>query len=114
MEQQTENIEGLFEKAAGYIETRLELFKLKAALTTSAVVSELVGRIVIISIVTMVVMLLNIGLALWLGEFLGKTYYGFLVLSAFYSLLAVLLYIFREKLVESPVSNAIIKKMTRS
>jgi len=26
----------------------------------------------------------------------------------------VLLYIFREKLVESPVSNAIIKKMTRS
>jgi hypothetical protein len=53
-------------------------------------------------------------LALWLGELLGKTYYGFLVLSAFYSLLAVLLYIFREKLVESHVSNAIIKKMTRS
>jgi hypothetical protein len=90
------------------------LFKLKTALTTSAVVSELVGRIVILSIVTMVVMLLNIGLALWLGELLGKTYYGFLVLSAFYSLLAVLLYIFREKLMESPVSNAIIKKMTRS
>lgn len=114
MEQQTENIEGLFEKAAGYVETRLELFKLKTALTTSDVVSELVGRIVILSIITMVVMLLNIGLALWLGELLGKNYYGFLLLSAFYSLLAVLLYIFREKLVESPVSNAIIKKMTRS
>lgn len=114
MEQQSENIESLLEKAGDYVETRLEIFKLKTALTTSDVVSELVGRIVLVSFITIVVMMLNIGLALWLGELLGKSYYGFLVLAGFYSLLAILMYFFREKMIESPVSNAIIKKMTRS
>lgn len=114
MEQQSEKIETLFEKAGDYVETRLELFKLKTALTTSDVVSELVGRVVLVSFITIVAMMLNIGLALWLGELLGKSYYGFLVLAGFYSLLAMLMYFFREKLIESPVSNAIIKKMTRS
>ena len=114
MEQQSENIEDLFEKAGDYVETRLELFKLKTALTTSDVVSELVGRIVLVSFITIVVMMLNIGLALWPGDLLGKNYYGFLVLAGFYSLLAILMYFLREKLIESPVSDAIIKKMTRS
>jgi len=114
MEQQSENIEGLFEKAGDYVETRLELFKLKTALTTSDVVSELAGRIVLVSFITTVLMLLNIGIALWLGDILGKNYYGFLVLAGVYSLLAAMLYFFREKWIESPVSNAIIKKMTRS
>lgn len=114
MEQQSENIESLLEKAGDYVETRLEIFKLKTALTTSDVVSELVVRIVLVSFISIVVMMLNIGLALWLGELLGKSYYGFLVLAGFYSLLAILMYFFREKMIESPVSNAIIKKMTRS
>lgn len=114
MEHQSENIESLFEKAGDYVETRLEIFKLKTALTTSDVVSELVGRIVLVSFISIVVMMLNIGLALWLGELLGKSYYGFLVLAGFYSLLAILMYFFREKMIESPVANAIIKKMTRS
>ncbi|MEX0635998.1 MAG: phage holin family protein [Ferruginibacter sp.] len=113
MLQQSENIEGLFEKAKDYVETRLELFKLKTALTTSEVVAELVGRIVLILFITIVVVLLNIGMALWLGEVLGKNYYGFLILAGFYSLLSVILYIFRKKWIKSPVSNAIIKKMTR-
>jgi len=114
MEHPSENIEDLFEKASDYVETRLELFKLKTALTTAELVSEMVVRVVLVSILTIMVIMLNIGIALWLGEILGKNYYGFLVLAGLYSLLAMLLYFFRRKWIASPVSNAIIKKMTRS
>ena len=113
MKEQSDNIEDLFEKAGDYVETRLELFKLKTALATSDVVSELVERLIMISIITILGMLINIGIALWLGELLGKNYYGFLALAGCYSILVVVVYFFREKLIKSPVANTIIKKMTR-
>jgi hypothetical protein len=114
MKEQSENIENLFEKAGEYVETRLELFKLKTALATSDVMSELVARAIMVSIIIIIGMMVNIGIALWIGELLGKNYYGFLVVAGCYSILGGMLYIFREKWIKFPIANAIIKKMTRS
>jgi hypothetical protein len=48
-----------------------------------------------------------------LGEALGKSYYGFFVLGGFYILVGVIFQAFKNKWVEEPVSNAIIKKLTK-
>jgi len=113
MEDQKNQMELLLEKASDYVETRLELFKLKATQKSTDVISSLASRMILILIITLVVFMVNIGLALLLGEALGKSYYGFFVLGGFYLLVGVIFQAFKTKWVEDPVSNAIIQKLTK-
>jgi hypothetical protein len=113
MEDQKNQMELLFEKATDYVETRLDLFKLKATLKSTDVISSLASRLILILIISLVVFMVNVGLALLLGEALGKSYYGFFVLGGVYLLVGVIFQAFKNKWVEEPVSNAIIKKLTK-
>jgi hypothetical protein len=113
MESEPNKIEPLFKKVGEYLETRMELFKLKATDKSADIVSELASRLVLIIFLSIVVILLNIGIALFLGDLLGKSYYGFFVLTGFYGLSAAVFYSFRNKWIKKPVSDSIIKKMTR-
>jgi len=55
--------------------------------------------------------ILNIGLAIWIGELLGQMYLGFFVVGGFYALIAIILHLFRNSWLKKPVSSMIIKKM---
>ncbi len=113
MEEQKHQMELLLDKTNDYVETRLELFKLKATRKATDVVSSLASSLILVFIISFIVFMLNIGLALWLGDALGKSYYGFFALGGFYLLVAVLFQAFKTKWVEDPVSNAIIQKLTK-
>ena len=113
MEEQKHQMELLFDRASDYLETRLELFKLKATHKSTDVISSLTSKLIFILIVTLVVFMVNIGLALLLGDALGESYYGFFALAGLYLLIALLFQAVKGKLVETPVSNAIIKKLTK-
>lgn len=113
MEEQKQQIETLFERAGDYLETRLELLRLKATHKTTDVASSLASRLIMVLIIILVVLMINIGLALWLGDVLGRSYYGFFALGGFYILVAILFQVFKTNLVEIPMSNAIIKKLTK-
>lgn len=106
-------IEALFEKAEDYSKTTLELFKLNAIDKTAEIVSSLAVKLAILLAVVLFVLVLNIGIALWLGEILGKTYFGFFVVAGFYGLITILLYAFRNRWIRYPVSNAIITQMLK-
>src|SRR4051812_48779682 len=80
----TENIESLFETIKDYGQTNIDLVKLKAADRASDIISSLVSNFLVLLALTMFIVILNIGIALLLGELLGKNYYGFFVLAAFY------------------------------
>ena len=108
---QPNTIGSLFENAGDYLETRVELLRLQAVNKSSDIASSLVSGITILLIISLAILLINIGLALWIGELLGKVYLGFLVIAAFYTLLAVLLHLFRHSWIKAPISNIIIKKM---
>ncbi len=111
MENQTNSLETLFEKTSDYLETRIELLKLQAVSTTSDVTSSLVSKFVIALIVSLVVLILNLGIAFWIGDLLGKTYYGFFLVSAFYILVAALFYFFRGKWIKGPFNDKLVRKM---
>ena len=66
--------------------------------------------IVLVIVLSIAVFSLNMALSLWLGELLGANYYGFLVVSLFYSLVAVVLFIVRT-LIKSKVNDLIITQM---
>jgi len=106
-------IETLFEKAEAYGKTSMELFRLNSIDKSADVVSSLAVRFAICMVGALFTLIINIGMAMWLGELLGKPYYGFFVVAIFYALLMGLLFIFRREWIKTPISNSIITQMTK-
>jgi uncharacterized membrane protein len=102
-------IEALVEKAEAFGKTSLELYRLKAIDKSSGIISSLASNIVLTAVGLVFIAVLNIGLSLWIGELLGKFYYGFFIVAAFYALAGVILFLFRNRWIKNPVSNAIIR-----
>jgi hypothetical protein len=107
------NIESLIERGSDYLETRLELMKLQAVNKASETTSGLITTVAVMSIFTLCFLILNIGIALLLGELLGKSYYGFFALSGFYLVTGLILYAMRDKLIKEPVANNMIRKFLK-
>ena len=109
----TSTIETLFERAEDYTRTTVELMKLQAVDKTADVASSMVSRLTVSIVFVMFAFLVNIGLSLWIGEILGKAYYGFFIVSSFYLLISILLYLFKDPWIKMPVSNFIIVRMLK-
>lgn len=111
MENQSGSIEALIERAKDYAETRIDLLKLKAIDKSSSGISLAVTMIVVILLGFIILLLLTIGIALLLGDLLGKSYYGFFIVAAFYIIAGLVMYSFREKWLKIPIANSMIKKL---
>ncbi len=111
MEKPPNLIESLFEKLGLYGKTTYELSKLRAVQKSTDVASSVVARAVAIVILSLFVFILSIGIALLLGEWLGKFYYGFFVVAAFYLLVGVICLFHLHKWIEKPISNLIISQV---
>ena len=73
MENTTATIEKLIEKAELFSKTTLELCKFNAIYKAANVFSTLAIRLVLLLVAVFISLLVNIGLALFLGEYFGKT-----------------------------------------
>jgi hypothetical protein len=103
-------IESLFEKGEQYGKTTIELLKLKTLDKSADMVSNLISWSIVIVFAVLFFLILNIGVALWIGELMGKSYYGFFAVSGFYAFLGIVFGIFRKQLVKKPVNNSIISQ----
>jgi polyferredoxin len=56
-------------------------------------------------------LMISVGAAFWLGEILGKVYYGFLCVGGFYGVLGLVLYFILHKWVKERTSDAIITRI---
>lgn len=110
MENQSNTIELLIERLEAYIKTTFELSKLKSLETTADVAGSVVSRLAVIIMFSLFGLVLNIGIALWLGECLGKSYYGFFVVAAFYLFAGIILNLFKNKWIKKPLIDLIIKQ----
>ncbi len=111
MENHTNSVQALFEKTGDYLETRMELLKLQAINATSDMTSSIVSRLVMVLVIGLAVLILNTGIAIWIGNMLGKMYYGFFIVGGFYMIVAALLYAFRHTWIKKPLNDKLIKKM---
>ena len=109
MEDKSMILKFLAQIAESLTKTNLDLLKLKAIDKTADTASSIVQKYVVFTAVTIMITLLNIGLALWIGDMLGKIYLGFFILTAFYVLVVLILY-YIPSIIQTPVNNAIISK----
>lgn len=101
-------IEKLFERIEQYSKTSFELYKYSAIYETAALFSSLAVKFVMTLIVFIVVLLFTVALSLWIGDMLGNTAYGFLIMGMFYIVVGTVIYIFRKEWIEKQVSNSVI------
>lgn len=73
----------LIEQVGNYSKTTLEITKLKTLYTSSHVATSLISRLSVIIMVSLFALILNIGIALYLGEKLGKIIMAFLLCRPF-------------------------------
>lgn len=103
----------LLEKAEEFSHTSIELLRLKAIDKSADVTSSLVSRLAVVLTISLSLLIINMGVALWIGKQLGDAFYGFFVIGGFYALLAILLHQFRRPWIKLPISNTMIKQMLK-
>jgi len=103
-------IESLFGQTKDYVDNRLELFKLQMIDKTSSVTSSIVAGLALFVVFFIFFLVLNIGIALLIGDLVGKSYLGFLIWAGFYLIVGLVIFFKREKLFKTPVSGMIIRK----
>ena len=113
MEDNTKFLESLLEKATEYGKTSFELVKLKAIDKTTDIVSSLIPHSVVFVLIASFLIFLNLGLALWLGEVLGKIFYGFFVVAGFYVIIAIIIHFFMHKRIKRLVGNYFIRRVLK-
>jgi hypothetical protein len=113
MEENLNLIESLLEKAAVYGKTSYELIKLQAVDKASDNISSFTPGLVLSVIIGCFLFFINVGAALWLGDVLGKSYYGFFVVAGFYGAVAFVVRLFFYKRVKSIFHDYIIRKLLK-
>jgi len=113
MEDNKKLIESLLERTAEYGKASFELVKLKALDKTSDAVSSIIPHSLVLVLVAVFMLFLNLGLAFWLGEILGRTFYGFFVVAAFYGIVAIMIHFFMHERLKRIIGNYFIKHVLK-
>ncbi len=109
MDNQASSVESLFERVKNYGETRIELLKLKAIDKSSSFLSVVITYTVVFIIFALFFIFFNIGLALLIGDLIGRSYYGFFILAVFYAVVGIVLLKNRNKWMITRLINMIVK-----
>lgn len=104
-------VELLFEKIKAYGKITYELTKLKLLKKTTKILPSLLARLIFVLIIFMFALILSIGISILIGESLGRLYYGFFIVAAFYLVCGFVSYFFLHKWIKKPVGNFIINLM---
>lgn len=96
--------------AESLTQTNFDLFKLKTISKSADAFSSIIQKTIVFTAVLIMIISLNVGLALWIGELLGTLYLGFFAVAAFYVLVVLILH-FVPSLIKSPMNNYLISKM---
>ncbi|HEX5625194.1 MAG TPA: hypothetical protein VFX48_04180 [Saprospiraceae bacterium] len=111
MEEKTTFFDPLLERAEAYGKVNFELYKLKLVEKSAGVVSTLVSRALAFSLFGLFILFMSAGVAWWLGDVLGKTYYGILCVAGLYLLTGLVVYYVLHRRIRTRVANALISEM---
>jgi hypothetical protein len=103
----------ILDQAEQYIKTSMELYTLTLTGKIAKAVSTLVTQLVIGILSMIVLFLLVMCLAFWIGDLLGHDYLGFLIMGGVLGLMTFILFVKRHNLIRKPVMNNIISDILK-
>jgi hypothetical protein len=105
-------VDSLLLHAKEYVEERIRLVTLEIHDKVTRTLSGIVMSVIISLLSIFVILFFSFALAWWIGRELEGIYIGFLVVGGFYLLVAILIYVNRDKWIATPVMNIFIKNIT--
>ena len=110
MEDQELDSQEVIGKIKEYLEVRKELAVLTAVEKGSRLFANLLtdGLVVLFGVLT--ILFGSLALGFYLSELIGNSYSGFLIVTGFYFLVAVIIYSLKDKYMEKRIVNGVIKK----
>jgi hypothetical protein len=111
MENNPTSVEELFSKLKDYVETTIDLFKLKGISKVSGLASTIIVSVILILLLFLVLFCISIGLALLIGMWLGHAFWGFFIMAAIYIIIGLVMFKSKNKLLKEPISNILIKQL---
>ena len=103
LEEIKDNLEDIQENAQAYVETSLAYYKLwgfKVAMKSTTLALKF---LLIALCLTIVLLFVSVAGALALGDVLGSYPLGFLLVAGIFLVLALLLFLVKDKIVEGPI-----------
>jgi len=100
--------------AEDFIDTRIELLKLNIAEKGAHSGANVLTLIILSTVGLFAAACFTVALSLWLGGLLESMPLGFLVVGLVYLFLATILFIFRERILTTPLLRALITQLFKS
>jgi uncharacterized protein YqhQ len=110
MQNNVTQLESLLAHAEQYNKTSLELLKLKSVDKTADVASSILSSLLMGTVLTVFALILTLAISFWLGDLLGKTYYGFFLVALVYGIIGLVVFL-RYPFIKVRLNNFIILKM---
>ncbi|GGH09508.1 phage holin family protein [Sphingobacterium alkalisoli] len=110
MEEQKFSFSGSFQKIREYVDTRIDLMKLKVIAKSSRIIGALIVDICKLVLLLMIVFFFSLALGFYLGEVLGSYSAGFLATGGIFLLLFLSIKLFEPKL-EAKMMEITIQKI---
>ncbi len=108
-----DSIKTLIDQSKDYLDTKIELTKLKTIDRSADVLSSVVVMVSMIFIGSLLFLFVSIALALYLGKMLGAYHYGFFIMGGFFAVILLIIYVQRGKWIKTPIANGLIHKMLK-
>ena len=93
-------LEGLINNLTGYLETRVELLKIEVREDVAKLLSKTIVGLLLAFVLFFFLILLSFALSYYIGTLVGVVG-GFLIVSSFYLLIGVLVFIFRHDIISN-------------
>ncbi len=111
MKEQEKDEPGLIDRIKEYAQVQKELIMLTAADKASELFANLVTNIVFGICCLFALIIGSFACGFMISEKMGNTYSGFFIVAGFYLLIALIVAFTKNKYLEKPIANAVIKKV---
>ena len=111
MKEQKDQDNGLISNIKEYANIRKELAILTIAEKTSTAAAGAAAGGILAILGLFVFFFGSLTLGFYLSEVIGNTYSGFLIITALYLIIALIVYFTQENMIKKPVENGMIKKI---
>ncbi|HNP53101.1 MAG TPA: phage holin family protein [Ferruginibacter sp.] len=114
MEKAFQHAERLVDQFKSYVNTRLQAWQLSLAEKAASIIANVLAAIFCLMVLLLFVVMLSIGAALLLGEWLGHYWLGFLIIAFIYLFMGIVFWSLRKKLIQFPLMNVFLQQLIQA
>ena len=111
MEELKSKLNNLKDHGREYVQSYVDLAKVKATRTASVAVSSIVIGVIAFFFCFFFLFFVGFGLAWWVGTLLDNMAAGFFIIAGFFLLLTLVLFAIRKKVIVPMIRNLVIRKV---